>query len=350
MEFEHNKDLTSLNTLNIQSFAEYYYEVFEVDELVKLLNYIRLQQLPYVVLGGGSNVILPPFIKGVVIRMAITGCQVKPLNSEQAEFVVGAGENWHEFVQHTIQQGYRGLENLSLIPGTVGAAPVQNIGAYGVEVKDHLTEVTVIDLSAEVLTQATLKNDQLDFEYRNSLFKKNPGQYIILSVAFSLDKRTPLKTSYGDIAERLGEGEVTAKQVSEAVIAARRSKLPDVSAIPNAGSFFKNPIVSAEKLKTLKEKYPNIISYPLVAELDKCSESNSKTGGKEYKLAAGWLIQDAGWKGYRNDKVGVHAKQALVIVNHNHGSAGDILSLAKEIRESIEDKFGVLLEVEPVVV
>ena len=330
-----NVDLTSLNTLNISSVAEYYCKVRDVEQLIEAIGFARKNSLDLHVLGGGSNVILSPYISGVVVHMAILGREVVPLSESESEFIVGAGENWHQFVQFTLKQGFPGLENLSLIPGTVGAAPVQNIGAYGVEVKDLLVDLEVIDLASDNLTLSTLKNNQLDFEYRNSLFKKNPSRFIITSVRFRLDKRTALKTSYGDISERLGEGEVTAKKVSTAVIEARTSKLPNVSEIPNAGSFFKNPVVSSQKLLALQAEFPNVISY--------------KIDDDSYKLAAGWLIQQAGWKGYRNDRVGVHDKQALVLVNHNQGRSEDILSLAGEVKASILDKYGVVLEVEPVV-
>ena len=332
--FERNVDLTSLNTMSVQSVAEYYCKVGTVDQLIEVIGFARQNNLKLHVLGGGSNVLLPPYISGVVVHMAILGREVIPESQFVANFVVGAGENWHEFVLYTLVQGYPGLENLSLIPGTVGAAPVQNIGAYGVEVKDLLIDVTVIDLASDRLSLLTLKNNQLDFEYRNSLFKKNPGRFIITSVKFRLDKRTALKTSYGDISERLGEGEVTAKSVSDAVIEARTSKLPNVSEIPNAGSFFKNPIVSSEKLLALQAEFPQIVSY--------------KIDEGFYKLAAGWLIQQAGWKGYRNEVVGVHDKQALVLINHNGGRSEDIMNLASRVKASVLEKYGVTLEVEPV--
>ena len=334
MLIEKNVDLTSLNTMNVQSVAEYYCKISSVHQLTEVIGFARENDLKLHVLGGGSNVILLPYISGVVVHMAILGRDILPVNEFVADFVVGAGENWHEFVQFTLTQGYPGLENLSLIPGTVGAAPVQNIGAYGVEVKDLLVDVTAIDLTSEKLSTLTLQSDQLDFDYRNSLFKKNPHRYVITSVRFRLDKRTTLKTSYGDILDRLGEGEVTAQSVSNAVIQARRSKLPDVSEIPNAGSFFKNPIVSHQKLNALQATFPQIVRY--------------KVDEGHYKLAAGWLIEQAGWKGYRNEVVGIHDKQALVLINHNHGSSEDIVKLADQVKASVLEKYGVVLEVEPV--
>lgn len=342
MIFEHNKDLTSLNTLNVQSIAEYYCEVSSVEQLIDAIHSAREQNLQLHILGGGSNVILAPHIAGVVVHMAIMGRDVQSINESEADFLVGAGENWHEFVQFTLAQGYPGLENLSLIPGTVGAAPVQNIGAYGVEVKDLLVEVTAIDLTSNRVVLSTLQNSVLEFEYRNSLFKKHPHRYIITSVRFRLNKKATLKTSYGDIANRLdkvkgsggGQGKITAQNVSDAVIEARTSKLPSVSDIPNAGSFFKNPVVSKEKLNRLQAEFPQIISYTL-------DDNNCK-------LAAGWLIEQAGWKGYRNDVVGIHDKQALVLINHGGGSADDIYSLAERVRKSVINQYGVELEIEPV--
>ena len=334
MLIEKNVDLTSLNTMNVQSVAEYYCKISSVHQLTEVIGFARENDLKLHVLGGGSNVILLPYISGVVVHMAILGRDILPVNEFVADFVVGAGENWHEFVQFTLTQGYPGLENLSLIPGTVGAAPVQNIGAYGVEVKDLLVDVTAIDLTSEKLSTLTLQSDQLDFDYRNSLFKKNPHRYVITSVRFRLDKRATLKTSYGDILDRLGEGEVTAQSVSNAVIQARRSKLPDVSEIPNAGSFFKNPIVSHQKLNALQATFPRIVRY--------------KVDEGHYKLAAGWLIEQAGWKGYRNEVVGIHDKQALVLINHNHGSSEDIVKMADQVKASVLEKYGVVLEVEPV--
>ena len=198
-----------------------------------------------------------------------------------------------------------------------------------------LTEVMAIDLTSDSLTPVRLKKASLDFEYRNSLFKKNPGRYIITSVTLRLDKQSPLKIGYGDIATQLNKGDICAQDVSNAVIAARQAKLPDVSKIPNAGSFFKNPVIDADKLDELQARFSGLISYEL----------NDNT----YKLAAGWLIQEAGWKGYCNDKVGVHDKQALVLVNHAGGEAKDILELARRIKYSVEEMFGVLLEVEPVI-
>lgn len=342
MIFEHNKDLTSLNTLNVQSIAEYYCEVSSVEQLIDAIHSAREQNLQLHILGGGSNVILAPHIAGVVVHMAIMGRDIQSINESEADFLVGAGENWHEFVQFTLAQGYPGLENLSLIPGTVGAAPVQNIGAYGVEVKDLLVEVTAIDLTSNRVVLSTLQNSVLEFEYRNSLFKKHPHRYIITSVRFRLNKKATLKTSYGDIANRLdkvkgsggGQGKITAQNVSDAVIEARTSKLPSVSDIPNAGSFFKNPVVSKEKLNRLQAEFPQIISYTL-------DDNNCK-------LAAGWLIEQAGWKGYRNDVVGIHDKQALVLINHGGGSADDIYSLAERVRKSVINQYGVELEIEPV--
>ena len=332
MLFKTNVDLTSLNTMAVPSVAANYCKVQDIEQLKSAILSAKRKSLVIHVLGGGSNVILPPFIDGLVIQISIKGRQVVKVNDNVADFITGAGESWHELVLFSLSKGYRGLENLSLIPGTAGAAPIQNIGAYGVEVKDSLTEVRVLDI--ESLHESTLLNSDLNFSYRNSLFKDRPDKYIITSVTLRLNKKTELKVNYGDLSNRLQGNAFNETDVSNAVIEARNSKLPDYRVIPNAGSFFKNPIVNVEKLKTLLIKSPDIIYY--------------KSANSMFKLAAGWLIQEAGWKGYNNETVGVHKKQALVLVNHNQGSSVDILNLANEIQKSVDDRFSVNLEIEPV--
>jgi UDP-N-acetylmuramate dehydrogenase len=333
MLFETNVDLTSLNTMAIFSVAINYCEVNTVEQLKEAIAFAKQKKLSIYILGGGSNVILPSVIDGLVIHIAIKSRVVNKLNDHNAEFIIGAGENWHELVLFSLAQGYRGLENLSLIPGTVGAAPIQNIGAYGVEVKDSLIEVEVLDV--ESLQELTFRNNELGLGYRTSIFKENPGTYIITSITLCLDKKAELKTNYGDLLNRLQGNVFNEVDVSDAVIDARNSKLPDFRVTPNTGSFFKNPVVDASKLQLLISKYPNMVHYKMDASM--------------FKLAAGWLIQEAGWKGYSNDRVGVHKNQALVLINHNKGSSLDILNLAHEIQESVNDKFSVNLEIEPVV-
>ena len=332
MLFKKNVDLTSLNTMAITSVASNYCEAQDLEELKAAIKLAKEQNLAIHILGGGSNVILPPVIPGLVVHMKIQGRKVKKVNDHVADFIIGAGENWHELVLFSLSKGYRGLENLSLIPGTAGAAPIQNIGAYGVEVKDSLIEVNVLDV--ESLQEITLHNEDLNFGYRSSLFKETQGKYIVTSITLRLDKEAELKTNYGDLSNRLQGNVFDASDVSNAVIKARNSKLPDYRVIPNAGSFFKNPIVSAEKLKVLLIKFPNIVYY--------------KSNNSMFKLAAGWLIQEAGWKGYSNESVGVNKNQALVLINHNQGCSLDVLNLANEIQESVTDKFSVNLEIEPV--
>ena len=334
MLFKKNIDLTSLNTMAISSIASNYCEVEDIDQLKTAILSARQKKLSIHILGGGSNVILPSLIKGLVIKIAIKGRKVTKVNDHAADFIIGAGENWHDLVLFSLSEGYRGLENLSLIPGTVGAAPIQNIGAYGVEVKDNLTEVKVLDI--ESLQEVILHNEDLNFGYRSSVFKDSPGKYIVTSITLRLDKEADLKTNYGDLSNRLQGNAFNAHDVSNAVIEARNSKLPDYNVIPNAGSFFKNPIVNAEKLNTLKTNSPKIVYY--------------KAGSLMFKLAAGWLIQEAGWKGYSNSAVGVHNNQALVLINHNNGSGADILNLAKDIQASVNERFGVQLEIEPVII
>ncbi|CAN0565097.1 unnamed protein product, partial [Laminaria digitata] len=249
---------------------------------------------------------------------------------------LGAGENWHEAVLYAAGAGYRGIENLALIPGTAGAAPVQNIGAYGVELCDTLVSVTALDRQSGNLV--TLQREACEFAYRDSLFKRSPGRYVITEIRLRLSRSKPLQLGYRDLEEYLAEtlaSELTVMDVATAVMAIRRRKLPDPEMIPNAGSFFKNPVVPSADYQNLLVHYPDIVGY-----------AQSST----VKLAAAWLIDQCGWKGFRNQSVGVHNRQALVLINHSGGTGRDILELAAKIRASVQDKFGVELEMEPGVV
>ena len=250
--------------------------------------------------------------------------------------MLGAGENWHEAVLYAAGAGYRGIENLALIPGTAGAAPVQNIGAYGVELRDTLVSVTALDREAGKVI--TLECEDCEFAYRDSLFKRTPGRYVITEIRLRLSRNKPLQLGYRDLEEYLAEtspSELTVKDVATAVMAIRRRKLPDPEMIPNAGSFFKNPVVPSADYENLLARYPDMVGY---------AQSSS------VKLAAAWLIDQCGWKGFRNENVGVHNRQALVLINHSGGTGRDILELAAKIRASVQDKFGVELEMEPGIV
>ena len=272
-----------------------------------------------------------------VIHLQLRGIQVLSEDADFARIEVQAGENWHAFVQWSLAQGLNGLENLSLIPGNVGAAPVQNIGAYGVELKDHLESVLVYD--RETAQTQRLSAEQCQFAYRDSLFKRESGRRVILSVIFKLPKQATLQLDYGHLHSYLAEQQIaqpTAQDVSRAVCAIRAEKLPDPQQLANAGSFFKNPVVSAAHAQQLQQTYPNIVSF-------------AHDDG-QVKLAAGWLIEEAGWKGVRQGDAGVHVKQALVLVNHGAATGQQILELAAQIQADIYQRFAVALEIEPNVI
>lgn len=326
-----NVSLKSLNTLAINSMAKEYIEVRSIDDFIELTQTYSLADKKHMILGGGSNVILPDVYEGLVIHNAIKGFEVVDENEDELLLKAGGGELWHDLVLKSLELNVGGLENLSLIPGTVGAAPMQNIGAYGVEIKDTFESLEAIDIQTGEVK--TFHLDDCQFGYRTSVFKKElKGKYFIASMTHRLSKMPKINTSYGAIKAWLKEKEITnpaIHNVSHAVIAIRRSKLPDPAVIPNAGSFFKNPIMSKSQFEQLQNEHGEVLHYP---------------AGDQIKVPAGWLIEQCGWKGYRNETCGVHERQALVIVNHNGASAGNILSLAEEIQESVKKKFGVVLE------
>jgi UDP-N-acetylmuramate dehydrogenase len=294
--------------------------------------------LPRFVLGGGSNIVLRDDYPGLVLHMGIKGMEL--IGEDDRAFYVkaGAGESWHVFVLWTLAQGWGGLENLSLIPGSVGAAPIQNVGAYGIEVKDRLHALTAFDFdSGETFT---LTNAECEFAYRDSVFKHRLcDRAAVLDVTFALPKAWQPNTSYADVSRELhdrGIAAPTARDISDAVIAIRSRKLPDPARIGNAGSFFKNPIVPAAKREQLLAAFPQLVSYP--------------QADGSYKLAAGWLIEQCGWKGKSVGAAGVYERQALVLVNRGGARGKDILNLAQAIRNDVSARFGVDLEMEPVLV
>ena len=331
-----NVSLKAFNTLAVEAEAEWFAELRDLSQLPELVDFARQNRLPLTVLGGGSNVVLPGTIPGLVIRMATTGISVVT-EGDDVLLTVAAGENWHQLVCWSLQQGYFGLENLALIPGSVGAAPVQNIGAYGVELASRLYSVTGLDL--ETGTYRTLFHAECQFGYRDSLFKRElKGKFIITSVVLRLSLKPEVCVDYPALKamlEQQGFGHPTPQQVADAVIAVRRSKLPDPQQLPNAGSFFKNPIVSSTQYRALVNEFPELIGY---------SQSNG-----QYKLAAGWLVEQAGWKGRSFGEVAVHDRQALVLVNPGSGSGAHILQLAAAIQNDVQQQFGVSLEIEPVI-
>ena len=325
-----NTSLKAYNTFGIDVAAEHLVSIESTSELVKTLAEINQKEL--LILGGGSNVLFMNDFKGTVLLNKLEGISVVDENEGHVWVKAGGGVNWHEFVLHCIHQNWAGIENLSLIPGSVGAAPMQNIGAYGVETKDVFHELEAIEISTGKII--TFSNSDCQFGYRESVFKRAlKGQYLISSVIFKLDKKPTFKTSYGAITNELENMKVTElsiQAISDAVINIRQSKLPDPKVTGNAGSFFKNPVVPISLAENIKKEYPEAAAYPV--------DNNSM------KLAAGWLIDKAGWKGKTYGNYGVHPKQALVLVNYGGATGQNIYDLSTEILADIKSKFGVELE------
>ena len=325
-----NTSLKAYNTFGIDVAAEHLISIESTGELVKTLAEINQKEL--LILGGGSNVLFMNDFKGTVLLNKLEGISVVDENEDHVWVKAGGGVNWHEFVLHCIHQNWAGIENLSLIPGSVGAAPMQNIGAYGVEIKNVFHELEAVEISSGKIK--TFSNKECQFGYRESVFKRAlKGQYLISSVIFKLDKKPTFKTSYGAITNELENMKVTElsiQAISNAVINIRQSKLPDPKVTGNAGSFFKNPVVPISLAENIKKEYPEAAAYPL--------DDNSM------KLAAGWLIDKAGWKGKTYGNYGVHPKQALVLVNYGGATGQNIYDLSTEILTDIKSKFGVELE------
>ncbi len=330
-----NADLTRLSTLATPARARYLVHAGSTRQAVEALAWAATHTLPVQVIGGGSNLVLCEDFPGLVLHMALKGLCWKSVTDRGATLVLAAGENWHQAVLYASRAGYRGVENLALIPGTAGAAPVQNIGAYGAELADTLVQVTAWDRLEN--REVNLSGEQCRFGYRNSLFKEQPERYLILDVHLTLSRDRPLRLEYGELRSWFPKDRTvtSALEVAEAVMAVRRRKLPDPEQLPNAGSFFKNPVVSLSHWESLKEQWPEMVAYPV---------------GEEIKLAAGWLIDQCGWKGYRNERVGVHHHQALVLVNHSGGTGEDVLELARRIQGDVRETYGVTLDMEPRVV
>jgi len=329
MEIKENISLKPFNTFGIVVNATQFVEVNQVNQLKEIL---QQNKLPLLMLGGGSNVLFTQDFNGLVIKNNIKGIEIVSENNQEIVLKVGAGENWHDFVLNCVSKNYAGLENLSLIPGTVGASPMQNIGAYGVEVKDMIISVEALNKSTLQLESFT--NIACEFDYRSSIFKTSlKDKYFIISVTFCLSKKPSINSSYGAINEALenmGVVNPTIQDISRAVINIRSSKLPNPKEIGNGGSFFKNPVVSFTKKNALLEKYPSMPHYL----------QNDGT----FKIAAGWLIEICGWKGKRIANYGVHVHQALVLVNYGGASGSDIFNLSEDIIHSVYQTFGIKLE------
>lgn len=334
INIQENYPLKSLNTFGLDVKARYFVAVHSVEELRPVLADSVYGRLPRLVLGGGSNLLFTKDFEGIVIKMSIKGIEKVKEDNEHVWLKVGAGENWHQFVLYCIEHAYAGLENLSLIPGTVGAAPMQNIGAYGVEIKDVFEALEAVKI--EDGTIRTFTNQECQFGYRHSIFKQEvKDQYIIVSATFRLNKKPIFNTSYGAIQETLNKFGVTTlsiKAISNAVIHIRQSKLPDPAKIGNAGSFFKNPSIEPSLYAQLKGTYPTIPGYEQPDGL--------------VKVPAGWLIEQCGWKGKTAGNAGVHANQALVLVNRGNAKGEEIRKLAEAVQASVQEKFGITLSPE----
>ena len=329
------KGLQPYNTLALQAQADAFACVTNDTELLQALAWARANGFCVVPLGEGSNVVLAGDLHALVVRQAARGIEVLEMSSSHAVLRVAAGENWHELVQWTLHKGYYGLENLALIPGTVGASPIQNIGAYGVELQSVLLQVHAIQIVDD--KKVTLDNAACEFSYRDSIFKRQlKDQVIITAIDIKLSRRPSVDIRYPALADFFVEHphiELTPQAVFDAVVAVRSSKLPDPSIEPNAGSFFKNPLLRPETVQRLLKAYPQL---PCFTQID-----------GSVKVSAAWMIDQCRWKGHRADDLGVHPQHALVLVNYGSDSGAQLLALSSKIVSSVHDAFGVELEIEP---
>jgi UDP-N-acetylmuramate dehydrogenase len=335
MEIKENVDLYPFNTFRLHATARQMVTITSSDEARMVFKSELFRRNKHFILGGGSNILLTQDYDGLVVKNEIRGIEVVYEDDATVRLRVGAGENWHQLVMYCVDHDFGGIENLSLIPGTAGAAPMQNIGAYGVEVREVIHNVEAIDVRSA--STRVFSRDECEFGYRESIFKQSlKDQYFISSITLSLTKKNHrYNTSYGAISDVLKQNNVetlSVKAISDAVIAIRSSKLPDPNAIGNAGSFFKNPSVEHSLYERLKEHHPDIPSFP--------GENNL------VKIPAAWLIEKCGWKGKTIDSIGVHKNQALVLVNYGDGKGKDIWKLATDIQQSVQQKFGILLHPE----
>jgi UDP-N-acetylmuramate dehydrogenase len=323
-----NYPLQKLNSFGLEAYASEFIEVSNEAELRKIIALGRELKI----LGGGSNILLSGDVKTLLVKNNFKGIEVLKESANDILIKASGGENWHELVLWCIERNFCGIENLSLIPGTVGAAPIQNIGAYGVELKDVFYALEAVDLKNGAIR--IFNSEDCKFGYRDSVFKQElKAKYFISSVTLKLSLSADFKIAYGDLKTVLGDKTLTLKAVSDAVIKIRTSKLPNPAEIGNAGSFFKNPVIPVHQFRTLLDKYPELPSYPAPSS-------------DMVKIPAGWLIEKAGWKGYKSGNIGVHEKQALVLVNYGGGKGSEIYQLAQEIKADVLEKFGIEIEAE----
>ena len=330
MKLHTQYSLKAFNTFGIEQSAENFVAISSQSQLKEALSLKQFEQK--FILGGGSNLLLTQPIKGLCLHIALKGINVIQEDDNTVLVEAMAGENWHDFVCWTLKQGYGGLENLSLIPGNVGTSPIQNIGAYGVELKDVFESCTALDRND--LSERTFSKEEAQFGYRSSFFKtEGKGQYVITIVRFRLTKKAhQINISYGAIKEALGDQETTPQNIANAVIGIRQSKLPNPAELGNSGSFFKNPVITKAQYDQLLMSYPDLPAYP---------QDNG-----EVKVPAGWLIDQLGFKGKRIGDAGVHAKQALVLVNYGTATGEEILALAIKIQATVKENFDIDLEAE----
>jgi UDP-N-acetylmuramate dehydrogenase len=334
LKLQADAPLQSHNTLALKARATALVSVSSEAELLAALDWASVRGLPVIPLGAGSNILLARDLDALVLTQASRGIEVLDTATDSISLRVCAGENWHNFVKWTLHQGYYGLENLALIPGTVGAAPIQNIGAYGVEIKSSLLRIHATSIAAG--KKMTLSRAECEFGYRDSVFKHRlRDQLVITAVDIELSSRPEVNVTYPALASALGDNAdaTTPREVFDAVVNLRRSKLPDPAVEPNAGSFYKNPVLRVERAQELVEQFPYLPHYP--------------QGDGLVKLPAAWLIEHCGWKGYRKNDLGVHPQHALVLVNYGSDSGEQLLGLAREISASVNSTFGVDLDMEP---
>lgn len=333
IQFKH--DLHDVHTFGFHVKSHAYVQLHDVADVVAITQSSSFQTLPHLVLGGGSNIVFTQDYRGIILHMCNQGMTLTHEDNAYFYVKVAAGEKWHDLVMWTIAHGMGGLENLALIPGTVGAAPIQNIGAYGAEVKDMLHHLSYWDIETHQIK--TLSRDECLFAYRDSIFKHAlKDKAIVLEVTFALPKQWQPNVHYGDVQKMLGDLPMTPANIAHAVIHIRQHKLPNPADLGNAGSFFKNPIISRVLFQQIKQHFPHIVHY---------DQPNG-----DVKLAAGWLIDQCGWKGKRVGRVGVYDKQALILVNYGMATGQDIVQLAKDIQADVMVRFGVNLEPEPIYV